>query len=202
MTRKQSNSLNVVCTLAFISCSGQCPTQMWCQPSGIHSIFWGFRSSGRWRLGLLGCWMSGIYVLLKPRESATDTASHVRMSESSATPLWEFQGITSNIFSQSRVIQLLKKFIWPTGTRQSAIVVLWKKQIVLSCDKFSVIKKKKKTTILRLRTRRIQNYFCGVGHREVVVTGYAASCLLKGPWELWILDIATSLLWDAVSCIL
>lgn len=83
-------------TQACISCSGECPTQMWFQPSEIHSIFWGFRSSGRWRLGLLGSWISRIYVLLKPRESATDT--HVRMSESSATPCENFR-VSRPIFS-------------------------------------------------------------------------------------------------------
>jgi hypothetical protein len=39
----------------------------------------------------------------------------------------------------------------------------------------------KKIIIIRLGTRRIQNYFCGSDHRKVVITGYAASCLLQGP---------------------
>jgi len=116
---------------------------------------------------------------------------------------WVSGHFASSIFSQSRVIQLFQKFfIWPTGNGQFAIVVLWKKKVVRSCDKFSRICKQKNIyIILRLATRRIQNYFCGSDQREVVVTGYAASCLLKGPLELWIVDIATSLLWDAVSCI-
>jgi hypothetical protein len=59
--------------------------------------------------------------------------------------------------------------------------VLWKKKICVLVTSFlgfakTVVKK----DTLRLGTRRIQNYICGSGHRVVVVTGYAASCLLKG----------------------
>ena len=85
-------------------------------------------------------------------------------------------------FFRSRVIQLFQKFfIWPIGKGQFAIVVLWKEKICVLVTSFLGFAKNKNKGILRFGTRRIQNYICDSGLRVVVVTGYAASCLLKGP---------------------